>query len=122
MQLTGSQTLSGKTVSMGNNTISGTSSEFNLANLDADFYTTGGTDVAVADGGTGRSTATTAYGLIAAGTTATGAQQTVTPAASGFLKTTSTTALPAWAAIASRLMSRAWARWRDLTVGAAQIH
>lgn len=53
----------------------------------------------VAQGGTGRATATTAYGLIAAGTTATGIQQTVAPAASGFLKTTSTTALPAWAAL-----------------------
>ena len=56
--------------------------------------------VTVANGGSGRNTATTAYGLLAAGTTATGIQQTVSPAASGFLKTTSTTALPAWAAIA----------------------
>jgi hypothetical protein len=57
--------------------------------------------VTVANGGTGRNTATTAYGLLAAGTTATGIQQTVTPAASGFLKTTSATALPAWTAIAN---------------------
>ena len=56
--------------------------------------------IAVTDGGSGRTTATTAYGLIAAGTTATGPEQTVAPAASGFLKTTSTTALPAWTAIA----------------------
>ena len=56
--------------------------------------------VTVANGGSGRNTATTAYGLIAAGTTPTGAEQTVAPAASGFLKTTSTTALPAWTAIA----------------------
>lgn len=56
--------------------------------------------VTVANGGTGRNTGTTAYGLIAAGTTAAGIQQTVTPAASGFLKTTSATALPAFAAIA----------------------
>ena len=56
--------------------------------------------VTVAQGGSGRNTATTAYGLLAAGTTATGIQQTVTPAASGFLKTTSATALPAWTAIA----------------------
>lgn len=55
--------------------------------------------VTVANGGTGRNTATTAYGLLTAGTTATGAQQTVTPAASGFLKTTSATVLPAWAAL-----------------------
>ena len=55
--------------------------------------------VPVTDGGTGRNTSTTAYGLLAAGTTATGIQQTVTPAASGFLKTTNASALPAWTAI-----------------------
>ena len=38
---------------------------------------TGITDITVADGGTGRSTGTTAYSLIATGTTATGAQQTL---------------------------------------------
>lgn len=42
-----------------------------------DYYAPGGTDVSVSDGGTGRSTSTTAYGLIAAGTTATGPQQTL---------------------------------------------
>lgn len=36
-----------------------------------------GTPLAVAQGGSGRNTATTAYGLLAAGTTATGAQQTL---------------------------------------------
>lgn len=43
------------------------------------LYISGGTDVAVADGGTGRSTSTTAYGVLAAGTTATGPQQTISP-------------------------------------------
>lgn len=38
---------------------------------------TGITDLLVADGGTGRSTSTTAYGVLCAGTTATGAHQTV---------------------------------------------
>lgn len=38
--------------------ITGTTAEFNTANSDANFYTTGGTDVAVADGGTGVSTLT----------------------------------------------------------------
>lgn len=38
---------------------------------------TGITDITVADGGTGRSTGTTAYALVATGTTATGAQQTL---------------------------------------------
>ncbi len=41
------------------------------------YYVPGGTDVAVTDGGTGRSTSTTAYGVICAGTTATGAHQTI---------------------------------------------
>lgn len=63
-------------------------------------YFSGGTDVAVADGGTGRSTSTTAYGLIAAGTTATGAHQTIAPGTSGqFLKSAGTSALGAFAAI-----------------------
>lgn len=49
----------------------------------SDVYTAGGADVPVADGGTGRSTSTTAYGLLAAGTTATGAHQTLATGTSG---------------------------------------
>lgn len=49
--------LTNKTIALGSNTVSGTSADFNNANSDADFYVTGGTDVAVADGGTGASTA-----------------------------------------------------------------
>lgn len=46
-------------------------------------------------GGTGRTTATTAYGIIASGTTATGAQQTVSPGTSGqILKSNGASALP----------------------------
>lgn len=41
------------------------------------------TDLAVTDGGTGRATGATAYGLIAAGTTATNPQQTVATGAAG---------------------------------------
>jgi hypothetical protein len=55
--------------------------------------------VTVANGGSGRASGVTAYGLLAVGTTPTGAEQTVNPAASGWLKTTSTSALPAWTAI-----------------------
>lgn len=63
-------------------------------------YTSGGTDVPVADGGTGRSTSTTAYGIIAAGTTATGAHQTISPGTSGqFLKSAGASALAAFANI-----------------------
>ena len=57
--------------------------------------------VTVANGGTGRATATTAYGLIAAGTTATGVQQTVSPGTAGhFLKSAGASALASFAAIA----------------------
>ncbi len=68
-------------------------------NLEAntDFYAPSGTDVAVADGGTGRSTGTTAYALIATGTTATGAQQTLAAGATTeILVGGGTSALPVW--------------------------
>lgn len=56
-----------------------------------------GTDIAVADGGTGRSTGTTAYSLIATGTTATGAQQTLANGATTeILVGGGASALPAW--------------------------
>jgi hypothetical protein len=56
-----------------------------------------GTDIAVADGGTGRSTSTTAYGLIAAGTTATGAHQTLAAGATTeVLVGGGAAALPVW--------------------------
>lgn len=60
-------------------------------------YGLGGTDVTVTDGGTGRSTSTTAYGLIAAGTTATGAHQTLAAGATTeILVGGGASALPAW--------------------------
>jgi len=53
--------------------------------------------VTVAEGGTGRATSTTAYGLIAAGTTATGAQQTLTAGATtAILVGGGASALPVW--------------------------
>lgn len=71
-----------------------------IPNSNGTIYVTGGTDVSVADGGTGRSTATTAYGIIAAGTTATGAQQTISPGSSGqFLKSAGASALATFASI-----------------------
>jgi hypothetical protein len=61
---------------------------------------TGITDITVADGGTGRSTSTTAYGLLAAGTTATGVHQTISPGTSGqFLKSAGAAALASFANI-----------------------
>lgn len=57
------------------------------------------TAVAVAQGGTGRSTSTTAYGLIAAGTTATGAHQTLAAGATTeVLVGGGASALPVWTA------------------------
>lgn len=50
------QTLTGKTIDLTSNTLVGSVAEFNAALESADFYTSGGTDVAVADGGTGAST------------------------------------------------------------------
>lgn len=61
------------------------------------IYLAGGTDVPVTDGGTGRSTSTTAYGLIAAGTTATGAHQTLAAGATTeILVGGGASALPVW--------------------------
>ena len=58
---------------------------------------TSGTDVAVVDGGTGRSTGTNAYALIATGTTATGAQQTLAAGATTeVLVGGGAAALPVW--------------------------
>lgn len=55
----------------------------------------------VSNGGTGRATATTAYGLIAAGTSATGVQQTIAPGTAGqFLKSAGSAALAGFSAIA----------------------
>lgn len=51
------QTLTGKTIDLTSNTLVGSVAEFNAALESADFYTTGGTDVALADGGTGASLA-----------------------------------------------------------------
>lgn len=66
-------------------------------NATGTVYQTGGTDVSVADGGTGRSTGTTAYSLIATGTTATGAQQTLANGATTeILVGGGASALPVW--------------------------
>jgi Cu/Ag efflux protein CusF len=81
------------TVALGNHTHSGYA---------ASVHTHAATDITgtltVAQGGTGRATATTAYGLIAAGTTATGAQQTIAPGTAGqFLKSAGAAALASFA-------------------------
>jgi len=66
------QTLTNKTIDLTSNTLVGSVNEFNAALESADFYTTGGTDVALADGGTGASTVAGAQanlGVSAAGIT-----------------------------------------------------
>jgi hypothetical protein len=55
--ISSTNTLTNKTVNLANNTLTGTADEFNTALSDANFYTSGGTDVALADGGTGASLA-----------------------------------------------------------------
>lgn len=50
------QALTVKTLALGSNTVTGSVSDFNTALTGADFYTSGGTDVPITDGGTGVST------------------------------------------------------------------
>ena len=82
------------------NITTNTTRTLTVPNSNGTLYVTGGTDVSVADGGTGRSTSGTIYGIIAAGTSATGPQQTISPGTSGqFLKSAGASALAAFANI-----------------------
>lgn len=77
--------------------VKATSGVASAATEGSDYYGPGGTDVAVTDGGTGRSTGVTAYSLIATGTTATGAQQTLANGATTeILVGGGAAALPVW--------------------------
>jgi hypothetical protein len=77
--------------------LKGTSGVLSAATEGTDYYGPAGTDVAVTDGGTGRSTGTTAYSLVATGTTATGAQQTLANGATTeILVGGGAAALPVW--------------------------
>ncbi|MEB5234939.1 hypothetical protein RXV21_28535, partial [Pseudomonas aeruginosa] len=69
---------------------------FTLPNASVTILTTDAA-VTVAQGGSGRATATTAYGLLAAGTTATGAHQTLAAGATtSLLVGGGASALPVW--------------------------
>jgi hypothetical protein len=71
-----------------------TEKTYTLPNASATILTDNAA-VTVAQGGTGRATSTTAYGLIAAGTTATGAQQTLATGSAGqILRSGGSGALP----------------------------
>ena len=89
-------TLNGNAVTTGTGTL--TLSTYTLtATASGNIYVSGGTDVEVSDGGTGRSTGTTAYALVATGTTATGAQQTLASGATTeVLVGGGPSALPVW--------------------------
>ena len=90
--------LTGHITSTGNAAVLGsfTAAQLNTAISDADIITTAAS-VTVAQGGTGRATSTTAYGLLAAGTTATGAHQTLAAgAATEILVGGGASALPVW--------------------------
>lgn len=64
---------------------------------DSDINDLAGTPLLVTGGGTGRTSSLTAYGLVAAGTTATGALQTLDTGSSGqILRSGGASALPAW--------------------------
>ncbi len=82
--------------------ITGTKAEFDTAVTDGnilyvgDAYVPGGTDVIVADGGTGRSTAT-AYAPLVGGTTSTGAHQSTASGSTGqILQSAGNAAVPTW--------------------------
>lgn len=76
-----------------------TAKTYTFPNANATILTSNAA-VTVAQGGTGRATSTTAYGLIAAGTGATTAQQTIAPGTAGqFLKSAGASALASFAAI-----------------------
>ena len=82
-------------------TLTGTASTsaktITFPNFTGTVYVSTGTDIPVTDGGTGLSTLTTAYGLLAAGTTATGAVQTLAAGATTqILVGGGASALPAW--------------------------
>jgi hypothetical protein len=88
-------TLGNTTVYLGNTTTS--FGNVTLTGADVNGTVTLTTPLAVTSGGTGRTTGTTAYGLIAAGTTATGAQQTLSAGATTeILVGGGTGALPVW--------------------------
>jgi hypothetical protein len=88
-------TLGNTTVYLGNTTTS--FGNVTLTGADVNGTVTLTTPLAVTSGGTGRATGTTAYGLIAAGTTATGAQQTLAAGATTeILVGGGASALPVW--------------------------
>jgi len=100
LTVTGNETVSGTlgvtgATSLSSATVSSTLGVTGAATLASTLAVTGvttltgglNTPLVVAQGGSGRATATTAYAVLAAGTTATGAQQSIAPSTSGFVLT-----------------------------------
>ncbi|MDD5005099.1 MAG: polymorphic toxin-type HINT domain-containing protein [Candidatus Omnitrophica bacterium] len=77
-----------------------TAKTITLPNFTGTLYITGGTDVSVADGGTGRSS-DTAYALIAGGTTTTAAQVSISNSdtVGTILQSAGRNVLPAWSTV-----------------------
>lgn len=86
---------SGPLTVTGNETVSGTLGVTGAATLSSTLAVTGATTLTgglntplvVAQGGSGRATATTAYAVLASGTTATGAEQSIAPVAATYVLT-----------------------------------
>ena len=86
--VTGATTLS-STVATGALTVTGNETVSGTLEVTGATTLTGGlnTPLVVAQGGSGRSTATTAYAVLAAGTTPTGAEQSIAPVAATYVLT-----------------------------------
>ena len=103
--VTGATTLS-STVATGGLTVTGNETVSGTLDITGATTLTGGlnTPLVVAQGGSGRATATTAYAVLASGTTATGAEQSIAPSTSGFVLTDNGTGvLPSFQAAAGGL-------------------
>jgi len=101
--VTGATTLS-STVATGALTVTGAATVSTTLAVTGATTLTGGlnTPLVVAQGGSGRATATTAYAVLASGTTATGVQQSIAPSTAGFVLTDNGTGvLPSFQATAA---------------------
>ena len=99
-----------------------TTGVLSIAAEGTDYYGPGGTDVVVADGGTGRSTAT-AYGVLCGGTTATGAHQSIASVgtAGQALLSNGAAALPTFTALPVEIIAACSDETTALTVSTDRV-